>query len=229
MAVITRKWLKNHLTYSWWKYLVLVVACVMGVDMLFAMTAYRVPEDKKVEVYILNDYIQAQALEETLWPPFAEGYPDQEQLTVLNINLAGGDIYAAMQFSAYAAAQQGDVCLMPVSEVEKLAADGAQYAFLELTPYVESGLIDTEGIDLTPGRMSTSDGTEGLYAIPADTLYGLLAYGNDPADSMLCILDYSGNDEHAAAVLGMIIDLGRAEKPEGYDEMRGAQEQTNIF
>lgn len=229
MAVITRKWLKNHLTYSWWKYLVLVVACVMGVDMLFAMTAYRVPEDKKVEVYILNDYIQAQALEETLWPPFAEGYPDQEQLTVLNINLAGGDIYAAMQFSAYAAAQQGDVCLMPVSEVEKLAADGAQYAFLELTPYVESGLIDTEGIDLTPGRMSTSDGTEGLYAIPADTLYGLLAYGNDPADSMLCILDYSGNDEHAAAVLGMIIDLGREEKPEGYDEMRGAQEQTNIF
>ena len=115
MAVITRKWLKNHLTYSWWKYLVLVVACVMGVDMLFAMTAYRVPEDKKVEVYILNDYIQAQALEETLWPPFAEAYPDQEQLTVLNINLAGGDIYAAMQFSAYAAAQQGDVCLMPVS------------------------------------------------------------------------------------------------------------------
>lgn len=229
MAAITRKWLKNHLTYSWWKYLVLVVACVMGVDMLFAMTAYRVPEDKKVEVYILNDYIQAQALEETLWPPFAEAYPDQEQLTVLNINLAGGDIYAAMQFSAYAAAQQGDVCLMPVSEVEKLAADGAQYAFLELTPYVESGLIDTEGIDLTPGRMSTSDGTEGLYAIPADTLYGLLAYGNDPADSMLCILDYSGNDEHAAAVLGMIIDLGRAEKPEGYDEMRGAQEQTNIF
>ena len=229
MAVITRKWLKNHLTYSWWKYLVLVVACVMGVDMLFAMTAYRVPEDKKVEVYILNDYIQAQALEETLWPPFAEAYPDQEQLTVLNINLAGGDIYAAMQFSAYAAAQQGDVCLMPVSEVEKLAADGAQYAFLELTPYVESGLIDTEGIDLTPGRMSTSDGTEGLYAIPANTLYGLLAYGNDPADSMLCILDYSGNDEHAAAVLGMIIDLGRAEKPEGYDEMRGAQEQTNIF
>lgn len=229
MAAITRKWLKNHLTYSWWKYLVLVVACVMGVDMLFAMTAYRVPEDKKVEVYILNDYIQAQALEETLWPPFAEAYPDQEQLTVLNINLAGGDIYAAMQFSAYAAAQQGDVCLMPVSEVEKLAADGAQYAFLELTPYVESSLIDTEGIDLTPGRMSTSDGTEGLYAIPADTLYGLLAYGNDPADSMLCILDYSGNDEHAAAVLGMIIDLGRAEKPEGYDEMRGAQEQTNIF
>lgn len=229
MAAITRKWLKNHLTYSWWKYLMLVVACVMGVDMLFAMTAYRVPEDKKVEVYILNDYIQAQALEETLWPPFAEAYPDQEQLTVLNINLAGGDIYAAMQFSAYAAAQQGDVCLMPVSEVEKLAADGAQYAFLELTPYVESGLIDTEGIDLTPGRMSTSDGTEGLYAIPADTLYGLLAYGNDPADSMLCILDYSGNDEHAAAVLGMIIDLGRAEKPESYDEMRGAQEQTNIF
>ena len=134
-----------------------------------------------------------------------------------------------MQFSTYVAAQQGDVCLMPADEVEKLAADGAQYAFLELTPYVESGLIDTEGIDLTPGRMSTSDGTEGLYAIPADTLYGLLAYGNDPADSMLCILDYSGNDEHAAAVLGMIIDLGREEKPEGYDELRGAQEQTNIF
>ena len=46
MAQITKKWLKNHFAYSWWKYLVLTVACVMGVDMLFAMTAYRVPEDK---------------------------------------------------------------------------------------------------------------------------------------------------------------------------------------
>ena len=223
MAQITKKWLKNHFAYSWWKYLVLTVACVMGVDMLFAMTAYRVPEDKKVEVYILNGYADSQALQDALWASLSNAYPEQEQLTVQCIDLAGGNMYAAMQFSTYVAAQQGDVCLMPADEVEKLAADGADYAFLELTPFVESGLIDTQGIDLTAGRMRASDGREGLYAIPADCLGGLMALGNDAAGSMLCILDFSGNDECAAYVLGQMLALYRGERP--------AQEtpQTNIF
>ena len=52
---------------------------------------------------------------------------------------------------------------------------------------------------------------------------GLMALGNDAAGSMLCILDFSGNDECAAYVLGQMLALYRGERP--------AQEtpQTNIF
>ena len=47
---LTKKWLKNHMTYSWWKYAVLAAVCILGVNLVFTMTAYRVPEEKKVEV-----------------------------------------------------------------------------------------------------------------------------------------------------------------------------------
>ena len=33
---LTKRWLKNHLTYSWWKYLLVAVISVFGVDVLFS-------------------------------------------------------------------------------------------------------------------------------------------------------------------------------------------------
>lgn len=225
---ITKKMVKNHWSYNWWKYLLLVFLCAAVVDVTFTMTAYRSPEEKKIEIYILNDYCNTSAMQAELEPLFFEAHPEQEELTILNINLTSDDMYAAMQFSTYAAAQQGDVCLMPLSEVQKLAADGAEYAFMDLTPYIESGVIDVQDIDLTAGRMKSSTGEEGIYAIPADSLYGLLAYGNDPADSLLCIMDYNGNEETSAAVLNMMIELYRTPKPEGYDE-RTKQKQQALF
>lgn len=214
-----KKVISNHLTYSWWKYLILVIVCVLGVDIVFTTTAYRVPEDKKIELYMLNGYADGMAMHAELWPAFSDAYPEQEELLVQNINILSSDMYAYMQFSTYVAAQQGDVCVMPVTEVKKLAAEGAEGAFLELTPFVESGVIDPQDIDLTEGYMRSSEGIEGLYAIPADSLYGLLRYGTDPADSMLCIMAYNGNDEHAAAMVDMLIERYRTEKPEGYDEV----------
>lgn len=225
---ITKKALKHHWSYSWWKYLLLVFLCAAGVDVVFTMTAYRPPEEKKIELYMLNGYCDTTAMKEELDPLFFGAHPEQEELTILNINLAGDDMYAAMQFSTYVAAQQGDVCLMPVSEVQKLAADGAEYAFMDLAPYIESGVIDAQDIDLTPGTMKSSTGETGIYAIPADTLYGLLAYGNDPADSMLCVMDYNGNEQTSAAVLNLLIERYRTEKPEGYDE-KPQQKQTVLF
>lgn len=215
---VTKKWIKHHWSYNWWKYLLLIFICVAAVDVTFTMTAYRPPEEKKIEVYVLNDFCDAPAMQAELSPLFFAAYPEQEEFTVANINLTGGDIYAPMQFSTYVAAQQGDVCLMPLSEVKKLTADGAEYAFMELTPYIESGVIDVEGIDLTGGMMKNSAGETGVYGIPADGLYGLLAYGNDPADSLLCVMDYSGNEEHAAAVIDMMLRRYRTEKPAGYDK-----------
>lgn len=226
---LSRKRIYDYLTYSWWKYLALVVVSVMGVDLLFTMTAYRVPENRKVEVYVLNGYVDAERLHKELWPALLESYPDQEEMIVQNINIASGDMYAYMQFSTYVAAQQGDVCLMPASEVEKLASEGAEQAFLELTPFIESGVIDTGDIDLTDGRLRNSEGVEGLYAIPADSLYGLYALSNNPEDAMLCILAFSGNDEPSAAVLNTMIERYRTEKPEGYEPQGASSAQTVLF
>lgn len=224
---ITKKWLKNHWTYSWWKYVLLVFLCAVGVDLAMTMTAYRPPEEKKMEVYILNDFCNTEAMREELEPLFFAAHLEQEELTILNINLGAGDPYAPMQFSTYVAAQQGDVFLMPEAEVRKLAAEGADAVFMELTPYLESGVIDAQDIDLSAGMMRDSAGQTGLYAIPADSLYGLLPYGNDPTGSMLCIMGYNGNEETSAAMLNLLIERYRVEKPEGYDEP--SAEQTVLF
>lgn len=210
---ITKKRVKNHLAYGWWKYLLALALCVMGVDLAFAMTAYRPPEEKKIELYILNDYLDAPRLQADLWPEIVSAHPEQEELTVLNINLTGGDMYASMQFSTYAAASQGDVCLLPRSEVKKLAAEGADNAFLELSPYIKSGVIDASGIDLSAGRMKSASGEWGVYGIPADGLYGLTDYGNNPADSLLCVMGYSGNEDVAASVINLLLSRYAGEKP----------------
>lgn len=220
---VTVKQLKNHFVYSWWKYLLMLVLGCFGVDLLFSMTAYRAPEEKKIELYLCCSYADSTAVEVDFWPELHARCPDQEELTVLNINLASGDMYAQMQFSTYVAAQQGDVCLLPRSEFKKLTQEGADDAFLELTPYIQSGVIDAGDIDLSAGRAMSGAGEEGLYGIPADTLYGLFDYSCDPENSMLCIMAYSGNNDTAAATIDLLLEKLCTEKPEGYDEMRAAQ------
>ncbi len=204
---LTSKRIKNHLTYSWWKYLLCTVLCVMGVDLLFAVTAYRPPADKQIELYLCNGYADALTLEETLWPELLARYPEQEELAVLNIDLTAGDIYAPMQFAAYVAAQQGDVCLLPENEVQRMAGDDMASVFVNLTPYIESGVIDVSGLgDAQDVLVPAADGT-GVYAIAVDALQGLGAYGCDPSGGMLCVMNYGGNLDTAAGMVGMLIEL----------------------
>lgn len=222
---MTKKWLKNHISYSWWKYLLLCAACVFCVDMLFSMTAYRAPEEKKVEVYVLHDYVEASAMREALSGTFFERFPEQEELTVLSINIGSDDMYARMQFTAYAAAQQGDVYMMPFSEFKNLTAEEYD-AFVDLAPYIESGVIKLRGIDVSEYAVKHADGTQSVYAIPSDTLYGMTQYSNDPAGSVLCLTSFGGNIDHAAQMLNLMIEQYHGEKPEGYDQMRKEKQKS---
>ena len=225
MAENRKKWLKNHWTYSWWKYMLVAFISVMGVNLLFTTTAYRAPEHKKIEIYILNSYADTAAMDSDFRPLFFEAHPDQEELAIMNVNLAADDMYVRMQYTTYVAAQQGDVMLLPKAEIEKLTESGADNAFLELSPYIENGLIDLSGIDGEVLVLKDSNGEEGVYAIPADSLFGLLDYGNDPQGSYLCIMSYCGNEDTAAAVLNMMLERYHGEEPEWYEERK--QEMSN--
>ena len=226
---ITKSWLKNHWAYSWWKYLVLTVICIMGVNILFTSTAYRAPEEKKIELYVACNYVDQQALQEQLSGVFFERFPEQEELIVININLASGDAYTQMQFTTYLAAHQGDVLLLPKGQMYQLAEAGADNAFLELTPYIESGVIDLEKAGVEGLVLPDSKGVEGIYAIPADSLYGLFDLGCNTADSYLCLTSFGGNEDTAAGVLNMLFELYQAEKPEGYDEAVNKASISPVF
>lgn len=221
---ITKTRLRNHWHYSWWKYLAIFIICALGVDMLFTVTRYRPPADKRIEMYLCAGYADALPLQEELWPAFLEVAPDQEELAIMNINLDSDDVYANMQFTTYMGAQQGDVMLLPVSMVRNLAAEGADGAYLELSEYVESGALALGDLDLSAGYMPAENGEMGLYAIPADTLYGLTAFNCDPADSMLVIMGYTGNAENAVKIVSLLFERYQTEKPDWYDDMRSEKE-----
>ena len=198
---LTKKRLKNHWAYSWWKYALAAAVSAMLVSVVFAVTEYRPPDDKKVEFYVLNSYMDTETMQADFWPQLQAKKPEQEKLTVININLTdSSNIYAPMQFSTYVAAQQGDLFLISRDELLKITADGADEALVELTDYLKSGAIDAQDIDLVKGTLDRGDGTT------ADTLTGLSQYGNDPKNSLLCIPMYSKNADSAAALIELMLE-----------------------
>lgn len=230
---ITKAKVKNHWHYSRWKYLLLVMISIMGVDMLFASTRYVSPANKTIIMYLCNGYADAATMEETLLPAFLEAAPDQETLSVVNIDLLEGDTYANMQFNTYIGAQEGDVLLLPKSVAESmLDEDGAEYTFVCLDAYLESGALDVPGVDVSEGMMRGSDGSMGVYAIPADTLYGLTEFLCDPAQSVLCLTSFTQNPENGVKMINLLFDLYQTEKPDWYgaaQEEQNTQSGTQLF
>lgn len=48
---ITKRRVRNHLTYAWWQYVLLVCLAVFGWNLIYTTTRYRSPEHLKVEWY----------------------------------------------------------------------------------------------------------------------------------------------------------------------------------
>lgn len=231
---ITKQRIKNHWTYSWWKYLLLTVLVVFGVNIFFSMTAYRSPEEKKVEIYLCNGWADTELAYADMWPMLLEVAPDQEELLVMNINLTSDDYHVVMQFTTYAAAQQGDILLLPKSEFKRYASGDVEGYYADLTPYFESGMLSAEAFDLTGMAWPKMEGGQGIYGVPTDALYGFIPYGIDPADSVLAVTAYSGNEENCVKMLAQMLERYATEKPEGYDEwhesrMKSVTSSSQIF
>ena len=173
---LTKKRLKNHFAYNWWKYALSAAVSAMLVSIVFAVTAYRPPAEKKVELYVLNGYIDTETFQRDFWPELQARKPEQEELTVLNINLTdSSNIYAPMQFSTYVAAQQGDLFLISRDEMRRITADGAQEALVELAElrdvidaFFEKVMVNVEDKDLRINRLSMLEKLRELFLRVAD-------------------------------------------------------------
>lgn len=214
---ITKHRVKNHWAYSWWKYALMAVCVVCGVNIFFATTAYRAPEDKKVEIYLCSGWADAQKAQDDLWPLLMDVDAEQEEMYVANIDLSSEDYYAVMQYSTYMAAQQGDILLLSAKEFKKYASDEVDAYFMNLLPYMQAGVIRTEELDLANVTVKDSTGEQGVFGVPADALYGLMDYGIDPAYCVLVITAYSGNEDTCAGMLQKMMEHYAIEKPDTYD------------
>lgn len=196
---VTRAGLKEHLTYNWWKYLLIVVFGILLVDMLYSVTAYRPPREKTVSFNVYGLMDEA-ATDEYLNRIRETEMSDMEAVSyqlVLTDNT-----YGPMQLLAILAAGEGDLYLLPREEFLNYAPNGSLIP-LENDPELMA-LFDSRGISLQSGwRRENETGETHLYGIPQSKLPGLARYAW-AEDGYLCMAISSGNQENAMKLLRII-------------------------
>jgi hypothetical protein len=196
---INAETLRHHFTYSWWKYVLVLIAGIFLVNLIFTVTAPRIPEDKRVDFYVygLSD---SESLNAYMEKVRSEKMPDMQSMT--SLTMFPNDAYGPMQLMTYMSAQEGDVFLLPRDEFLSYASSGA---FLPLEDDEElMGIFNEAGIDLRRGWRTLSDSDEThLYGIPADVLPGLnaLCYADN---GFLTVTVYNGNQENVMKFLRIL-------------------------
>ncbi len=224
---ITKEKFKTHLTYSAWKYFVLCIGSIFVWSMVYAQTAYRSPQDKRIDVYIKSSTVTEDLMNAYFEPIWKETVPDMEIITgVTLMDSTGEDYYSQMQLTVYVAAGEGDIYILPSADYKMLAATGA---FVDLQPLIDQGKINVEGIDLKRGVVSIVDDetgvvSNGLYGIPMDSLYGYMdGMQLDNRDKVMAILYNNQNDENVVPFFDALIQSGRKEKPEWLNETQSKE------
>ena len=200
---ITSEKVKNHFHYHLWKYALLAVFSVIVWNLLFTVTRYRPPENLKVEFYadgiitpettVTMDALMAKIHEEVL--------PDMEEVSYTF--LTSDDTYGQMQLTVWIAAGQGDVYLLSRERFVSVAAGGAM---VDLQPYIDSGALHVEGLELSAGQVRNSDtGKKVQYGIPTAGLPKLEEYGIFPPEAALSLLAVSGNVDEAVKFLDYLL------------------------
>lgn len=199
---VTKDTLRNHFAYSWWKYAIVCVVAVIGWNLIFTMTAYRPPEEKKVDMIVaaMGDQVAFDAYLEDVR---LTEMPDMEQMR--SIFLTMDDTYGMMQLSTYIAAGEGDVYLMKKTEFQTYAREGA-YVPLEDYPELVAQ-AEALGIDLSKAWRTVQDtGEKHLFGIPANSLPGLSAYMYLDGDCYLSVVANSGNNDNAVKFLSILLE-----------------------
>lgn len=198
---ITQQRLRNHLTYSWWKYALLVVLAIFGWNIIYTVTRYRPPEEKRV---IMNLYVVANQpalnaymaeINETLMPEM------EEMCTMYS---APDSMYGDMIFSTHLAASEGDVYLVNRDYFQRYASSGPYLPLEDQTELM--AMLEEAGISLSQGWRSLNEGGERhLFAIPCANLPGMAAYVETPADCYLVVLAGNRNDENVLRFLNIFV------------------------
>ena len=198
---LNMKTLKNHLHYSWWKYALMAVLCVLFWDLFFTMTAPRVPEDKKVEVYVYG-YGESEPFSAYLESIRTQDMPDMEEISC--VYTAPDDTNGLMVLYTHIAAGEGDLFLLPRDNFQTYAGDGLFVALDEVDGIME--MCEEAGINLERGwRKNRETGERHLYGIPANGFKVLPDFVYSSHNLFLSIRVMNGNEEGAETLLKLFL------------------------
>lgn len=213
---ITKEKLQNHFSYSLWKYALLAVVAIFGWNILYSVTAYRAPEEKKVILgiysYGMEEKINAYMEEMRL-----ELMPDMEEMNAMYI--MPDETYGDMVLSTRIAARECDIYVLPRAQFQSYAAQGAYMALDEVLPDLIADL-EAAGVSLSRGNRSNDElGEKHQYAIPCAGLPGIRSMLQcDTSDMYIGVFFATGNDENVLKffdqfIRDMMIDPTTKEVP----------------
>ncbi len=196
---INNRTLHQHLAYSWWKYAIIIVLGAVMVNLLYTVTAYRSPNEKKVEMYVYG-YLNQGPMDEYMRTVRERRMPDMEEM--LSISLSPDETYGPMQLSTYIAAGEGDLYVLPRDHFVSMASSGAWVA-LENDEELMALLSDA-GVNLQSGwRRDSNTGESHLFGIPVSALPGLNEYLH-VENGFISVLFTNGNDENVMQFLRIL-------------------------
>lgn len=231
---LTKARLKNHYQYSKSFYLVIIIVAVMLADVAFTVTTYRSPGNRTVDIELVGTYSNTdkaapfaqvaleagQAFERARDEAAgvdvnAENYEpalEQVQFLTMMYDMTSEDAYYDQQrYMVSLAANEGDIFIVERTMMNDLIKQGLA---VDLTPYIESGIIDPGERDLSrvtypetveDGQPAT--GKQCIYALQTDSMSGLwneLQY--DFREKYMVLMAYSDNIDTSAVVMQSLID-----------------------
>ena len=171
---INRDTLRHHIQYNAWKYVVLIVVSIFLWDMIYATTAYRPPQDKRIDIYIQSSTADNEAVEHAFESIRAQLLP-QIELVNTSFLFGGGqsDMYAAQQLMTYIMAREGDLSFLLSEDFKRYASQGA---FMDLEQLIAQDVLHVEGLNLASGYVATQEydeATEQMITTSTRRLYGI--------------------------------------------------------
>ncbi len=222
---INRETLKHHINYGLWKYALMAACVIMGWSLIYTTTAYRSPQNKRVDVYIQSNTASTELVQAFLEPVWKETVPEME--TVSGLVLTTVDDYTtSMQLMTYMAAGEGDIYFLTEQYFKSFASQGS---FMELEGLVESGQLDPAGADLTKGYVTMVEEYDEqdrpvstarhLYGIPLDSFYGFMGGMQlDNRGLYAVVVVNNQNDENVVPFFCALLQAGQGEKEEWITE-----------
>ena len=216
---INRETMKNHMTYGLWKYALMAVCVIMGWSLIYTTTAYRSPQDKRIDVYIQSNTASSEMVTSFLESVWKETVPEME--TVNGVVMSQIDDYTTtMQLMTYMAAGEADTYFLTEQYFKTYASQGS---FMALDELVESGQVDACGADLTKGYVAYVEEyddqdrpvktSRSLFGIPLDSFYGFMGGMQLDNRGMFAVITVNNqNDENVIPFFSALLQAGQGEK-----------------
>ena len=204
--------LKEHLRKFFWIYLIGIVVCVAGTNLIWTTTAPRIPYDQSVVVLLADGYSNTEALSGVAKETLVRTQADDPTLQLVEfqpLQYVGPEDYASQMLM---------VTRLSISEADALMASEAAMetlvnmnAVLPLDDAWADGWMEGRGLEPYYATVTDEETGEertflaGMRLDSVDALTRLSAFNNEGA--FLCVTINSENEETSLKALEHMIDV----------------------